>query len=115
MAALVGARQARRYQLGIEDVSGLGFIFWFSVSILFLVQSSGYIKDNIFPIGGLIFYLSGYFLSGFVVRAFESFLPLLLISGLGMSVSKKRVFVTLILLYGSMQWILEILGVFSAF
>lgn len=115
VASLVGARQANRYQLGLEDVSGFGFIFWLTIAVLFLMQNSSYIKSNMFSLGGLIFYLSGYFLSGFVVRAFESFIPILLVSGLDMSSSKRKVFIFLILLYSSMQWSLELIGVFSSF
>ncbi len=111
VASLVNARQAARYDLGLADVSGLGFVFWFVIVSMFICQGSKYVKKHFLSVGGLIVYLSFYFFFDASARVFSSFIPFILISGLDLSSHKKRFFLFFVFLYGLLQWMLILGGI----
>ncbi len=92
IAQALDARQAQEYAFKMADVSGLGFIFWLFVLILYAFQGGEFLKKNIFQVGTLIFYLSTYFLIEITGRIFESTVVLVLLSSLMLNGWRKKSF-----------------------
>lgn len=100
LAALMGARQAENFISTELKVSGFGFVFWLFILILFICQGRIFLKRNSFAVGGLIIYLSGYFLTEAAGRIFESFLWLILLAGMEMERRWRILFSIMVLSYG---------------
>ncbi|PKI25875.1 hypothetical protein [Pseudomonas monteilii] len=100
VAALMGARQAENFNSTELKVSGFGFVFWLSILVVFTLQGRTFLKHNSFAVGGLIVYLSGYFLTEAAGRIFESFLWLILLAGMDMGKRWRTIFSVMVLLYG---------------
>jgi len=104
VAAMIGARQAGRYDFQMTAVSGLGFIFWAMIGGLFVLQGKTFLKSNQAAVGILIFYLISYFLIEVTARILESGLPLILLAGLSLAGWRRLAFIGAYLLYGAIQW-----------
>lgn len=100
VATFLGARQGQAYDFSSVEVSGLGFIFWSGILLLFLVQGRVYLRDQALAVAIVVFYLSTYFLSEVAGRIFESGFALVLLAGLNLSQRWRLLFVALICLYG---------------
>ncbi len=100
IATFIGARQGQAYDFSSVEVSGLGFIFWSSILLLFLVQTRAFLRDQALAIAIVVFYLSTYFLSEVAGRIFESGFVLVLLAGLSLPRQWRLLFVALICLYG---------------
>lgn len=98
VASGLGARQGSGYD-GMAEVSGMGFLFWMGILILYFLQGKKYIREYIFAIAILIFYLSSYFLTEVTARIFESGLLIVLLSGLNLTDWRKNFFYFFIFLY----------------
>lgn len=92
LAAALGARQAFEYNLREVDVSGLGFLFWSSILILFLSQGRRFLREHLFEMATLVFYLGTYFFGAVSARIFESTLLLVLFSGLHLKTHRRTLF-----------------------
>lgn len=115
LASSLGARQAAEYEFGMGDISGLGFVFWFFITVLYITQGKRFISNHAFAFGGVVFYLVTYPLIEVAARFFESMIPFVLLAGLGLSKWRRNVFIFSICLYGGAQWVVGILrdgGVF---
>uniref|UniRef100_UPI003906D1AB hypothetical protein n=1 Tax=Pseudomonas sp. KCJK8927 TaxID=3344560 RepID=UPI003906D1AB len=108
LAAFMGARQAENFSSAELKVSGFGFIFWLGVLIMFVLQGRIFLKRNSFAVGGLIVYLSAYFLTGAAGRIFESFLWLVLLAGLEMESRWRVLFCIMLLSYGATAYWLSL-------
>lgn len=91
LASSLGARQGDS-DLGVAEVSGLGFLFWTSILALYFIEGKDFCRKNSFTISILIFYLNTYFLFGATARVFESGLLLVVLSGLCLKQWRKQVF-----------------------
>ena len=85
LAALLGARQAYEYQFAMTDVSGLGFVLWLGVFILFRMEGRQFLRIHAFETGMIVFYLGTYWLIEVTARIFESSVLLVLIAGLSLT------------------------------
>ncbi|MFL6966889.1 hypothetical protein ACJ6X8_11725 [Pseudomonas alvandae] len=105
LASSLGARQAEVYGEGSLKISGLGFVYWFVVALLFVFQGRKFLTDNSFQMGMLVFYLAIYFFLPISARIFESAVLLVLISGLRLTSWRLYSYLVLLLFYFMMQWI----------
>lgn len=76
-----------------QDLSMNGFIFWFFILLLFMLQNRQFYRENIQSYYILVFYLNSYFLINYSARFLESLLPLILISGLNLSGNYRNIFI----------------------
>lgn len=107
LAAELGARQAEYYTDSISNFSGLGFVFWLGICILFLFQGREYFRKFSLEILILIFYLTSYFFTAISARIFESALILILLAGLRLDGFRFRIFIFSILFYVSYSYIIR--------
>ena len=108
LAQAVGARQAGVYDFQRPDVSGLGFLLWSIILVVFFTAKRIYLRKYAFETGVILFYLSTYWLFGITARIFESGLVLVLIAGLMLPGWRKQVFLAVVLGSGMLQWILRL-------
>lgn len=99
VADFLGARQADAYVFRAADVSGLGFLFWAAVLLVFLSAGRKFLANASFEVAAIVFYLSTYFLVEVTARIFESSLILVLLAGLKLKGLRKIIFVLLITAY----------------
>ena len=89
IAGLFGARQAS-YSYGVlQEVSGLGFLYWGGITGLFFLQGKTFIEKHRFPIGILLIYLCTYYFVKLSPRIFESGLLVVLVTILTFEKWKK--------------------------
>lgn len=94
-----GARQATQYEFSSADISGLAFLFWLVVFIIYTLQGRQFLKNNMLSISIVIFYLTTYFFIPVTARIFESGIVLVLLSSLSLTDWRKHAFIGLILFY----------------
>lgn len=105
VAGLLGARQAAEYVGDSAAVSGLGFLFWSIVAVLFCLQGRRFLRENSLQFSIIVFYLSTYFLLPVTARVFESGILLVLLSLLGLTSYRKHFFIVLFGMYFLFQWV----------
>ncbi|MEM3658584.1 MAG: EpsG family protein [Candidatus Hadarchaeum sp.] len=115
MATHIGARQFQEYTFAPGDISGLGFLFWSSILLLMLLQPKRYLRQHVFELGTIVFYLSMYLFNEISARIFENILPLVLLAGLRLGEPNRRLFLTCILAYATLTWGQRLLGPGPAF
>jgi hypothetical protein len=72
VAGDLGARQAVTYADADLDISGLGFLFWCAIMVLFASSGAAFLRRHMFAFCVLVFYLVIYFLTPVAARIFES-------------------------------------------
>ena len=105
---LVGARQASQYDFTMAEVSGLGFLFWLAVLIIYLTSRKDFVWKYSFEIGIIIFYLSTYFLIEITARVFESGMILILLAGLSLSAKKRFLFASILIGFTVLSYLLRL-------
>jgi hypothetical protein len=103
LAQLLGARQANGYIETSQNISGLGFIFWSIILLLYITEHNKFQTTHYFSISILFFYLSAYFLLPVSARIFESAIILVLLSALDLSDKRKYIFFALFSIYFILQ------------
>lgn len=104
VAEALGARQGGSSAQASAGVSGLGFVFWLAVFLLYMMQGRIFCYLNSFTITTLVFYMSSYFFTKFTGRIFESALILVLLSGLALTSWRKLSFLGLISAFFLLSW-----------
>lgn len=115
VATILGSRQGARYADAIPNVSGMAFLFWAAVFILFILQGKAWLKHNSFCIITLVFYLSSYFFLPLSARIFESIITLIFISGLCLKNYYKFLYLIFFLFYFIYQYYLRMSKPFLGF
>lgn len=105
VADFLGARQSETYLFNAADVSGLGFIFWLAILLLFFLQGSDYLRRHGLAVGAVIFYLVTYFQIEVTARIFESTLVVVLLAGLSLDSWRRPVFLFGVSAYGLLYWV----------
>ncbi|WFE68798.1 EpsG family protein [Thiomicrospira sp. R3] len=108
IAGLVGARQANEYEFNSTEVSGLGFLFWLGVFVLYWLQGRSFTRENAFAITVLAFYLTTYFLIEVTGRIFESTVVIVLLASLGLTAWRRSAFVGAFVLFMLLSWLLRL-------
>lgn len=106
----IRVRQFQEYTLVQKDVSGLGFLFWGSVLLLLISQPKSYLKQHIFELGAIVFYLATYPFLEVCARIFENSVPLVLLAGLRLKEPNKSVFLAIVVVYALATWAQRLLG-----
>jgi hypothetical protein len=105
LALLLGARQAEVYNLATIHVSGFGFAFWTIIFGIMFFEGRHFLREHVFAIGMIVFYLSTYWLIEVTARIFESGLLLVLLAGLMLSGWRRIGFLTAVLTFCVLTWL----------
>jgi hypothetical protein len=104
---VLGARQAAQYDFHMTEVSGLGFVLWFVIFVLWVFEGRSFLREHVFETGMIVFYLSTYWLIEVTARIFESGMLLVLLAGLALPGWRRLGFLAVIVAYGSATWLLR--------
>lgn len=108
IASLLGARQVGVYQFSTTAVSGLGFLFWLGVFVLYWLQGRKFSYDNALAMSAIAFYLTTYFLIEVTARIFESLVIIVLLASLDLSGWRRKVFILAVIAFVGLSWLLRI-------
>jgi hypothetical protein len=92
----------------MADVSGLGFLFWLVVAVLFVLQGKIHLEKHQAAAGVLLLYLLSYFFVEVTGRIFESGLPLVLLAALGLTFWRRWAFISLFIVYSIILWAMRL-------
>lgn len=107
IAAALGARQANTTVNMEAGISGVGFVLWSLIAVLFFLQGKKFAKSYVAEFGILIFYLATYFLTPITGRVFESGVLIVLLAGLQLTGYRKYGFVLIILLFTTLYYLMR--------
>lgn len=108
IASALGARQGAQYAEVLTIFSGLGFLFWTVVLLLFLSAGRLVLEQNMTALAILSFYLATYFFLPVSARIFESGLLLVLLGGLSLPGWRREIFLLHILTYAVTQYAMSL-------
>lgn len=109
VASMLGARQHEQYATTVmNNVSGLGFLFWFSVFMVYCVQGKEFLKEHSFSVGVLVLYLTTYFTLPVTGRILESAVVIVLLSGTKIKGTMRNIFYALVTMFFIGHWILRL-------
>lgn len=108
IASLLGARQAGEYEFSTAAVSGLGFLFWLGVFVLYWLQGRNFAKENALAMAAIAFYLTTYFLIEVTGRIFESMVIIVLLASLGLTSWRRKIFIAAITTFVGLSWLLRL-------
>ena len=106
LGAFSGARQLNLYEDATINVSGMSFLYWIAILILFIYQGKAFFIDKRFELTTILFYLTTYFLIWLSGRIFECTIVLVLLAGLNLR-KKQILFNVLILLFITEQYVMR--------
>ena len=107
VAALVGARQATYHNFSRGDVSGIGFLVWLGVLLIYYLQGNEFIRKNIEAVVFIIFYLLSYFTISLAGRIFESVLIVVLLAAVNSTPKWRAVLVSYMLVFSVLLWVVR--------
>lgn len=100
LSQALGARQASNdTMLTDSGASGIAFVYWSIILILFVFQGKAYIKQYSYALAAILLYLSLYFLTPVAGRVFESSVLLVFLAGLSLTGWRKLGFISAFLLF----------------
>lgn len=101
IAQMVGARHGYSYQgvVRADEVSGLGFLFWFFVLGLMFLEGKTYLREHVLCVAAITFYLTSYLFTDIGARAFESVVALVLIACTFLTGFRRRLFLAVVVVY----------------
>lgn len=108
VASALGARQAAQYADVQATFSGLGFLFWTGVLLMFLSAGRLVLQQNMTALAILSFYLATYFVLPVSARIFESGLFLVLIAGLNLPGWRRQIFLLQMFTYAVTQYVMSL-------
>lgn len=108
VASLLGARQAGEYEFSTTEVSGLGFLFWFGIFVLYWLQGRKFVKENALVMSAIAFYLTTYFLIEVTGRIFESMVIIVLLASLGLTSWRRKIFIAAMTAFVGLSWLLRL-------
>ena len=107
-ASFLGARQSEQYDFSAAETSGLGFLFWLGVSILYFLQGREFTRSHIFTMTTITFYLTTYFFIEVTGRIFESAILIVMLSSLELTSWRKKLFLLVCTFYAFVTWLIKI-------
>lgn len=108
LAEIFGARQGAEYAFERTEVSGLGFVLWFTLLAIMLASGKSWLREHAFETAHTTFYLATYWLIEVTARIFESGLIVVLLAGLSLSGWQRHAFLGLVLGAGLLTWLLRL-------
>lgn len=107
IARFFSARQIAEYTFTMQEVSGLGFLFWSGIFILYLLEGKNFTFRHSFIMAVIAFYLSTYFLTEVTGRIFESAILLVLLVGLDLSGWRKQLYFSSVFSYTLISYLIR--------
>jgi hypothetical protein len=111
---LVGYSDARQItenaSLDFEARSGMAFLFWLVVLIIFLWDGVDFGIRYFFAVASIAGYLLLYFVFSPIARIFESAMPFVLVTGYGLQSSRRQLFYVMLGLLFLYQWLSPVLA-----
>lgn len=107
IAGALNARQAEGYEEFEVSSSGLAFVFWLCILLLYLSQGKYYAKKHAAALFFIILYLTTYFFIPVTGRIFESCLIIVLLASADLKRERIFIFYALYLFYFSYLWYLR--------
>ena len=108
VATVLRARQAEEFDFTVSVVSGLNFVFWFTILVITFMEGRRFFREHSFEVGMIILYLVTYWFIEVTARIFESTFLLVLLAGLGLTGWRRFAFLAAISIYGVAGWIVRI-------
>lgn len=108
IASALNARQAEGYEEFETSSSGLAFVFWLCILLLYLSQGKYYAKKHTAALFFIILYLTTYFFIPVTGRIFESCLIIVLLASVDLKREKIFIFYSLYLFYFIYLWYLRL-------
>ncbi|MEE4538012.1 MAG: hypothetical protein V2J51_05925 [Erythrobacter sp.] len=108
LAGEFGARQAFTYADADLDISGIGFVFWSLIFLLFAFSQEEFVAKSAFAISILAFYLAAYFFTPVAGRIFESGMFLVFLAGLALAPVQRLAFLSAFILLACVQYYLRL-------
>lgn len=108
IASLLGARQAGEYEFSTAAVSGLGFLFWLCVFVLYWLQGRNFAKENALAMVAITFYLTTYFLIEVTARIFESMVVIVLLASLCLTSWRRKILIAAMTAFVGFSWLLRL-------
>lgn len=106
----VDARQVNQYDgTNSEPRSGIGFVVWLIIFIIFISDTSQSRLINIFAVSSIANYLILYFVFDPVARIFESTLPFVFLAGFNLTKKPRQIIILVFCALFLYQWISPIL------
>lgn len=100
LSQALGARQATNDTMNTDSgASGLAFIYWSIILLLFVLQGKKYIKEYCYAISSILLYLTMYFLTPIAGRVFESSVVFVFLAGLSLTGWRKLGFIAAFCLF----------------
>jgi hypothetical protein len=100
LSQALGARQATNDTMNTDSgASGLAFIYWSIILLLFVLQGKKYIKEYCYAISSILLYLTMYFLTPIAGRVFESSVVFVFLAGLSLTGWRKLGFISAFCLF----------------
>jgi hypothetical protein len=108
LASLLGARQGEFLSFESYNISGIGFLLWGVVLSIMLSTEKKWLREHIFAMSLIIFYLTTYWMVEFAARVLESGLLIVFLAGLSLPGWRRQAFVGVVLSAGYLVWALRI-------
>lgn len=108
IASALNARQSEGYEEFETSSSGLAFVFWLCILLLYLSQGRYYAKKHAAALFFIILYLTTYFFIPVTGRIFESCLIIILLASIDLKREKILIFYSLYLFYFIYLWYLRL-------
>lgn len=100
----LGTRQSGAYELYEARGSGLAFVFWTAVLLIFLSSGRYFITKNLFGISIILLYLCMYWMVPIAGRTLQAGLVFVLLSGFTLPGAKRLLFILAISAFSALVW-----------
>jgi hypothetical protein len=107
MLGFFSARQIEEHEGMFLERSGLGFIFWVIILLIFVFNDSRFKAAHFFAIASILGYIGLYFIFSPAARVFESAMPIVLVSGYELK-RGRLLFLSLFTSFFAYQWLAPI-------
>lgn len=98
-AQQLGARQAAALENDVTSATGVAFVFWLFILSIFLLEGAKFLKDNVFQVSSVIFYLVAYLFTSYAGRIFESGLVLVMVAMTELKGWRKQAAMTMMIIF----------------
>ena len=108
ISSLLGMRQANEYEFTAPSSSGLGFLFWLGILIIYISNGKDFLRKNSFILGMIVFYLTTYFFVEVTARIFESVIIIVLLASLELKLKQKYIIFCMIISFTLLSYIIRL-------
>lgn len=99
IAAMLSVRHASQYEFTASSFSGLGLLFWATILCLMWLEGKQFLREHVFEMGSIVFYLVTVWFVEVAARAFESTSLLVLLAGMQLTGWRRSAFLLVLVAY----------------